>query len=147
MQAFQQPKEFEMSVWSDLSTRRGLTWVLRADAASGLGLAALQLAWPEVLSSWLGLPVSLLQGSAGLVLGFVALAAWLALQPDPPRPALGLLVLGNLAWVVASGVLMATSPTLTFWGLAYVGGQALAVLALVSLQARAWWGPLPEAAW
>lgn len=136
-----------MSIWSVLMTRRGLTWVLRADAASGLGLAALQLTWPEALSSWLGLPVSWLQGSAGLVLGFVALAAWLAVQPEPPRPALGLLVLGNLAWVLASGVLMATTPSLTLWGLAYVGGQALAVLALVSLQARAWWGPLPATAW
>lgn len=136
-----------MSVLSDLATRRGLSWVLKADAVSGLGLAALHLAWPEALSALLGLPVGLLQGTALLVLPFVALAAWLARQPEPPRWALGLLVLGNLGWVLASGGLLMSALALTPWGQVYVIVQALTVLVLASLQARAWWGPLPETAW
>lgn len=120
---------------SVFSSPRFLRTVLWADAASGAGTGALQLALAAPLALWLGLPQALLWGSGIAIFAFVALAAHLARQPVPPRGLLGLLVAGNWAWVAAclglafGGVL---SPTPL--GQAYLLVQAVAVAVLAELQ-------------
>jgi len=129
------PPETSMSLIASLTSPQGLRRVLWADVASGAAMAALHLAMPDALGGWLGLPAGLLGASGALVLPFVLLAAALAMQSPPHRLALGLLVLGNMAWVVASLWLLLAGPlALTGLGQAYIGVQALAVLVLAELQ-------------
>ncbi|MBN9408528.1 MAG: hypothetical protein J0H69_05180 [Burkholderiales bacterium] len=109
--------------------------VLWADAASGLALAALQWTLAEPLSTWLGLPVALLEGSALVLLAYVALASWLALRQGQPRGMLTLLVIDNWVWV-AGCLLLAFGPWAqpTALGMAWLLAQAVAVAVLAELQ-------------
>lgn len=124
-----------MSLVSSLTSPLGLRRVLWADALSGSGTAAMHLALAGSLSPLLGLPTGLLTASGVLLLLYVALAGTLALQPTPQRTLLGMLVLGNFAWVAACLALLfgaAVSPTPL--GQAYLVVQAVAVFVLAELQ-------------
>lgn len=120
---------------SSLTSPAGLRRVLWFDAASGAGTGTMQLALSAPLAQMLGLPVALLQATGVAIFAFVALAAWLALQPEPPRGALGVLIGGNFAWV--SGCLWLAwggSPGVTAFGVVYLMVQAAVVLVLAELQ-------------
>ena len=99
----------------------------------GAGLAAAA----GLLAEPLGLPVALLV-PVGLFL--VAYAGWLwylATRPTLNRPAVRMVIAGNLAWVAASVALVAAgwfAPT--GWGAAFVLAQAAAVVGFVTLQFR-----------
>ena len=124
-----------MSLIASLTSPVGLRRVLWADALSGSGSAALHLAFTASLSSLLGLPGALLTASGLALLVYVALAGSLALQGTPSRSLLGLLVIGNFAWVIACLALLfggIVSPTPL--GQAYLVVQAVAVLVLAELQ-------------
>lgn len=124
-----------MSLIAYLTSPAGLRRVLWVDALAGSGSAALHLALTAWLSSLLGLPGALLIGSGVALLVYVALAGSLALQATPPRALLGLLVIGNFAWVLACLVLLfggVVSPTPL--GQAYIVLQAVTVLVLAELQ-------------
>lgn len=120
---------------SSASSSTGLRAVLWADAGSGLVLAALQWTLADPLSVWLGLPVALLQGSALVLLAYVALAGWLAVRSGQPRGLLALLMIDNWAWV-AGCLLLAFGPWVepTALGMAWLLGQAVAVAVLAELQ-------------
>lgn len=124
-----------MSLLSTLISPAGLRRVLWADALSCAGTAALQLGLTGALSSWLGLSQALLQGSGLVLLAFVALPAWLALQAVPPRAALAALVAANFAWVLGCLLLaFGGAPGVRPLGHAYLLVQAVAVLVLAELQ-------------
>ena len=124
-----------MSLVNTLTSPAGLRLVLWADALSGSATAVLHLALAASLSALLGLPTGLLSASGILLLLYVALAGSLALQSLPSRALLGVLVIGNFAWVAACLVLLfggSVSPTPL--GEAYLVVQAVAVLVLAELQ-------------
>lgn len=124
-----------MSLIASLTSPAGLRRVLWADAASGTAMGVLHLGAPALLADLLGISPTLLTTSGWLLLPFVVLAGWLALQRQPSRGALTLLIAGNFAWVVASAaVVFGSSLVPGALGMAYVGVQALAVLVLAELQ-------------
>ncbi|MDO9437366.1 hypothetical protein [Hydrogenophaga sp.] len=124
-----------MSLINTLTSPAGLRLVLWADALSGSATAVLHLALAASLSALLGLPTGLLSASGILLLLYVALAGSLALQSMPSSALLGVLVIGNFAWVAACLVLLfggVVSPTPL--GQAYLVVQGVAVLVLAELQ-------------
>jgi hypothetical protein len=102
--------------------------------ASGL-TAALLIAGADLLRDWLGLPVVLMR-EAGLILAvYVALVAVAATRPQVSRRAVWAVIVTNVVWALASFAILETgliAPTTL--GVAFVAGQALAVLALGALQ-------------
>jgi hypothetical protein len=113
-----------------------LPQVLCLDAGSGLAMGALMCALPGPLAAWFGLPQALLFW-AGLGLfpaaGLMLLAAaWRAAR----RPLAWAIVLGNLAWALASLALPLVLPAVTGLGAVVVVGQALVVLALAWFEWR-----------
>ncbi len=132
---FNRSKEFTMSLISYLTSPAGLRRVLWADAVSGAGMAALHLGFAPQLQAWLGYPAGWLSASAWALVAYVLLAGTLAVQARPAAAAVRLLALGNFAWVAGSVALVLSGvgePTV--WGMAYVLGQAVAVLVLAELQ-------------
>ena len=128
-----------MSITAQLSSPAVLRRVLAFDAISGAATGALHLLLSPMLATWFGLPTALLQASGLAIFAFVALAGWLSLQATPPRGALMLIVLLNLAW--AGGCLWlalggAISPTPM--GVAWLLAQAFAVIVLAELEWMGW---------
>jgi len=117
-----------------------LRTVLWVDGLTGLASAAMQLTAPQWLGDLYGLPATLIQLSAGLVLVFVALIAALLFRPEHFAWGLRTLVVGNGLWVVASLAVAEYVQTISTLGLAYVLLQAGFVGLLAYLQARAAWG-------
>ncbi|HSV52549.1 MAG TPA: hypothetical protein VLJ57_10550 [Burkholderiaceae bacterium] len=118
-----------------LSSPNFLRNVIRADAASGLASSLLHLMLAGYLSDLLGLPRALLVGSGLLLLGYVALAAFISTCDPMPRPLVWTLVAGNAAWALACLLLLssaALAPTLL--GKIYIVVQALAVAVLAELE-------------
>lgn len=75
-----------------------------ASGAFGLALVA----GAGLAAAPLGLPEALLRGAGAVLLPFAALVLWLARLPVPPPPAVQALIAGNLAWVAASLLLLAS---------------------------------------
>jgi hypothetical protein len=124
-----------MSLLNTLTSATGLRRVLAFDAASGAGTGALQLGLTGLLSQYLGLSTSLLQGTGIAIFVFVVLAGWLAMQAAPPRAALAALVVGNFAWVAGClALVFGGAPAVTPLGIAYLLVQAVVVLVLAELQ-------------
>lgn len=118
-----------------LLQRLPLRGVLAFDAATGIIMGLLLSLMPVPLSAWLGLPAALLL-AAGLLL-FPSAALMLLASARPHLVLVSLVVFGNVAWVVASGlVLVMMGPTVL--GAVFVIGQAVvvAVLAWVEWQLR-----------
>ncbi|WP_028605776.1 hypothetical protein [Ottowia thiooxydans] len=114
---------------SNVVNHPGLKAILLLDAAIGVVVAALQLAAPQLLSSWLGLAVPLLVGSAVLLLGYVALLLGMAFASHFKRWVLHLLVWGNVSWGIACLALAAGLSSATKLGIAYLLIQAFTVFA------------------
>jgi len=109
--------------------------ILALDALTCLAAGALMLLGAGLLSPLLGLPAPLLTVSGALLLPIAALFGWMSRQPVVPQPLLMLAVGGNLAWIAASlAVLFICAPSLL--GVAFVAGQAAAVLVLAMLEVR-----------
>jgi hypothetical protein len=119
------------------SSSRGepeLPQVLRVDAFTCAAMGLLLVAAATPLSGWLGLPEPLLFW-AGVVLFPCALLMLLAARRPRFGPLVGLIVLGNFAWVAASAVVAAVfSPTTL--GLVFVLVQAAVVAVLAWLEWR-----------
>jgi hypothetical protein len=106
-----------------------------ADGASCAATGALQVAFTEALAGLTGLPAPLLLGTGVFLLAYAAAAAFMATRRTPPRTLIALVVVGNLGWAAACGVLLmsglfALSPV----GMAWVLAQALCVVVLAELQ-------------
>lgn len=114
-----------------LLQRLPLRGVLAFDAATGIIMGLLLSLMPVPLSAWLGLPAALLL-AAGLLL-FPSAALMLLASARPHLVLVGLVVFGNVAWVVASGLVLVTmGPTVL--GAVFVIGQAVVVAVLAWLE-------------
>jgi len=124
-----------MSTTSFFSSPRFLSRVMWADAASCAATGALQLLFTEPLARLTGLPAALL-GSTGLfLLGYAALAAWMAGRATPPRGLIGFVVIGNFGWALGCIALLASGTfPVSAWGVAWVLAQAACVVVLAELQ-------------
>lgn len=107
--------------------------VLMADAASGLGLGVVQLAFTATVAGLTGLSPALLAWSGLALFPCAALMLWTALRRPLALPAVWVIVLGNAAWVLASLALLAQG-TLPALGVAYVLAQAAVVGVLAALE-------------
>lgn len=108
--------------------------VLLLDAASCLGMGALLAAGSAALAPLLGLDRGLLFG-AGLALVPVGLfMLWTGTRATPPRPAVYLIVAGNLLWVLESLLVLRGAEAATGLGTAFVLAQAAAVAGLAVLE-------------
>ena len=109
--------------------------VLWADAASCLICGLLQVSFVRPLSQYLGLVPTLLAGTGEFLLLYGAAVAFLAMRARVPLAVIWLLIVGNIAWAVASvGLLLAGGVQPTFLGKGYIVVQALTVLILARLQ-------------
>lgn len=117
-----------------LISLRPLLWF---DAATCVTMGALLAAAASPLSSLLGLPSVLLQSCAVLLVVFAGFVAFIATRGNPAGGT-KLIAAANIAWVVASFVLLAgpwLTPTLL--GTAFIAVQALAVAAIAALELAA----------
>ena len=107
--------------------------VLMADAASGLGMGVVQLAFTSTVAGMTGLAPALLTWSGLALFPCAALMLWTALHRPLALPAVWIIVAGNAAWVIASLILLAES-ALPALGVAYVLAQAAVVAMLATLE-------------
>jgi hypothetical protein len=106
------------------------------DALTCLLMGLLLVSFADALAGLLGLPARLLLVAGILLLPCAALMYATARSHGPNRALAWLVVLGNVAWVLASIAVAATlAPTLP--GLAFVLAQAGAVAVLAALELRA----------
>ncbi|MFZ5756015.1 MAG: hypothetical protein ACOY3X_03870 [Pseudomonadota bacterium] len=113
---------------------RFLRQVLLADAASSIGMGVLLTAGAGLLAAPLGLSQTLLL-VAGLAL-FPCAALMVAAARTQNRALTGLIVAGNVAWVLASIAVLELWPGITTAGMAFVAAQAVAVTVLAALEWR-----------
>ncbi|MDY0746871.1 hypothetical protein SNE35_20330 [Paucibacter sp. R3-3] len=124
-----------MSTTTFFASPRFLSRVMWADAASCAASGALQLLFTESLARLTGLPAALLGGTGVFLLGYAALAAWMASRATPPRGLIGLVVFGNLGWALGCIALLACGAfPVSAWGVAWVLAQAACVVVLAELQ-------------
>jgi hypothetical protein len=108
-----------------------LARVLTFDAITGVVMGVALLALAQPLAAWLGLPQALLWW-AGLVLLPCTVVMVLAARRSS-RALATLVIAGNVGWVLASlAVALLLEPTAL--GLAFVLGQAAAVVVLAALE-------------
>lgn len=139
-----------MTAWEDIVTaeftatridpraddRAGLLRAaLRADAlATGLAGPVL-IAGAPALDDWLGVPAALLVVLGVLFVGWLAGLWALAARPHPRRALVRVVIGANLAWVVASVLVIATDAlSLTTAGTVVVALLAAAVAVFADLQ-------------
>lgn len=112
--------------------------ILLVDAATCVASGLLMTVLGAPLAGLLGLPHALLLGAGLALFPIAAFIAFVGARATESSAAVALVVVGNLAWalaclwVVAGGEL---SPSA--WGTGFVAVQALTVLGLSVLEARA----------
>lgn len=109
--------------------------VLVLDAATSGLMAIALLAGADALSPLLGLPKSLLIGTAAVLVPFAALVLWIATREALPRAGAWIVIGLNALWVADSVLLLFTdwvAPAAL--GTAFVLAQAAAVAVLAELE-------------
>ena len=114
-----------------------LRTILKLDAASCLGMAALTLPAAGALQLPLGIGSSLLQAAAAALVPIGLFMLWLGSRREAPAAYVWLVILGNLGWTIATLFAASTIPGITSLGQVAVTGQALAVLVLALAE---WFG-------
>lgn len=107
-----------------------LRTVLKLDAASCLGMAAIVLPFAAGLQSPLGIAAPILQAAAASLIPIGLFILWLGSRREAPAVLAVLVIAGNLAWTAASLLAAGSLPGITTLGQAAVAGQGIAVLAL-----------------
>jgi hypothetical protein len=107
--------------------------VLALDSLSCLGMGLLMGLGAAGLAPLFGLPEGLVRGAGLALLPLAAFIFWLATRPNPPRPLVWVVILGNLAWTAESFITLGQSQA-TALGTAFVAAQAVAVLGLALLE-------------
>jgi hypothetical protein len=107
--------------------------VLALDALSCLAMGLLMGVGAAALAPLFGLPEPLVRFAGLALLPLAAFIGWLATRPNPPRPLVWVVILGNLAWTAESFITLGQSQA-TAPGTAFVTAQALAVLGLALLE-------------
>lgn len=112
-----------------------LRLALTVDAVASGASAVLLLFGAAALSGLLGLPEELLRVAGVILVPFVALVSYAAMQAKPAEGLVWSVIVINLAWVAASAALLLgafVSPTTL--GIAFVAAQAVAVLIFADMQ-------------
>ena len=107
--------------------------VLALDSLSCLAMGLLMGLGAATLAPLFGLPEPLIRIAGLVLLPLAAFIGWLASRPAPPRLLVWAVIIGNIAWTAESFALIAQQQP-TPLGIAFVAGQALAVLGLSALE-------------
>lgn len=111
-----------------------LQTVLKLDAASCLGTAALVLPGAAALQTPLGIDAAILQAAAAPLIPIGIFMLWLGMRREAAPAFVWLVILGNIGWTAASLVAAADLPGISPLGQFVVAGQGLAVLGLAMLE-------------
>jgi hypothetical protein len=111
-----------------------LRTVLKLDAASCLGLAALVLPTAGLLSRPLGIDAAALTGAAAALIPIGLAILWIGTRHEAPASFIWLVIIANLGWTFASLAAAAAVPTITTLGQAAVAGQGLFVFAVAAVE-------------
>lgn len=112
--------------------------ILLADAATCVAMGLLLVAGAEPLAKLLSLPKPLLTYAGAALLPVAAFIVWVATRTRPNVPATWFVIVGNVAWVLASFALLVSgwvSPSAL--GEVFVGAQAVAVAIFAAVECRA----------
>ncbi|HYC94904.1 MAG TPA: hypothetical protein VEB39_04315 [Sphingomicrobium sp.] len=107
-----------------------LRTILKLDAASCLGMAALVLPAAGALQDPFGIDAALLTAAATSLVPIGLFILWLGTRREAAAGLVWLVILGNLGWTAASLFAAASLPGITALGQLAVAAQGLAVLAL-----------------
>lgn len=113
---------------------RFLRLALRLDAAASGALGVVSLVAAPAVSDLLGASPGAFRAVGAFLVVYAAGLAALAGLRTIPRPAAWTVVVGNLAWALATGVLAFAVHDLTTLGTLVVLAQALAVAGFADLQ-------------
>jgi hypothetical protein len=113
-----------------------LRTVLKLDAASCLGMAAIVLPGAAFLSAPLGIDANMLRGAALSLIPIGLFILWLGTRREALAAFVYLVILGNVGWAAASLLTAFELPGITPLGTLAVAGQGLAVLGLTALEWR-----------
>jgi hypothetical protein len=118
------------------AARPGLAAVLLFDAFTCAVMGVVLLVLTSFLAALLGLPGALLTWAGVLLLASAVLMLVAGRQRPPAVALVMLIVLGNVAWAIASGYVAFAIDGITAVGRVFVIAQALAVLVLAWLEWR-----------
>ena len=107
-----------------------LRTVLKLDAASCLGMAALVLPTATALEAPLGVDAAILIGAAASLVPIGLFMLWLGMRREAAPVLVWLVILGNFGWTAASLAAAEALPGVTGLGQLLVAGQGLAVFGL-----------------
>ena len=119
-----------MSIFASPLFLRRVLW---ADAASCLACGVLQLAVPDALPRWLGLPQPLLLSTGVFLVAYALVLAWVASRPQLRRALVALFAVGNVGWAIGCGAALALLQP-TALGVGWIVLQGITVLVLADLQ-------------
>ena len=120
--------------------------VLKLDAASCLGMAAIVLPGAAILAAPLGIDSAMLRGAALSLIPIGLFILWLGTRRQAPAAAHYLVIVGNIGWAAASLLTAFELPGITPLGTLALTGQGLAVLALAVFEWRGARQSVPQAA-
>lgn len=109
-----------------------LRTILKLDAASCLGIAALVLPSATALQRPLGIEPAELTAAAAALIPVGLFILWLGTRREALPALVWLVIAGNLGWSAASVAAAGSLPQITPIGQLAVFGQAIAVLALTA---------------
>lgn len=107
--------------------------VLALDALSCLAMGLFMGLGAAGLAAPFGLPEPLLRFAGLALLPLAAFIFWLSTRPNPPRPLVWVVIVGNLGWTAESFLTLGQVGASAL-GAAFVSAQALAVLGLAGLE-------------
>ena len=107
-----------------------LRTILKLDAASCLGMAALVIPSAAALEAPFGVASGVVAASAASLIPIGLFILWLGTRREAPPALVWLVIAGNLGWSAASLAAAGSLHGITALGQAAVGGQGLAVLVL-----------------
>lgn len=111
-----------------------LRTVLKLDAATCLGMAALVLPAAGALQGPLGIDAGLLRSAAVSLVPIGLFMLWVGTRREAAAGFVWLIIVSNLAWTAGSLLAAAELPAVTAVGQMLVIGQGLGVLALAILE-------------
>ena len=104
--------------------------ILKLDAASCLGIAALVIPIAQALEAPLGVDAAALSAAAASLIPIGLFILWLGTRRAAAAALVWLVIAGNFGWTAMSLAVAASLPGITTLGQAAVAGQGLAVLAI-----------------
>ena len=107
-----------------------LRTILKLDAASCLGIAALVIPTAQALEAPFGVDAAALSAATASLIPIGLFILWLGTRRAAAAALVWLVIAGNFGWTAMSFAAAASLPGITTLGQAAVAGQGLAVLAI-----------------